>query len=140
MQATAMPRFILALGKVNTWWIVAGAAVLSLLLRSAVPVRAIGPSGFDDLLFIKTAGNLIQGRWLGSFDNLTLAKGMMYPVAIAAAYAMDLPLKLLEQLVYIVASGLAAWALVALGASRWMGVALFLALQANPFLWNMELA
>ncbi len=46
----------------------------------------------DDQLFMKQGQSIYQGEWLGEFDELTLAKGPIFPVLLALSAATDLPL------------------------------------------------
>ena len=125
-------------------WIVAVAyaaiAAASLWLRSAIPVFAIGPATHDDFLFVRLAYFLGSGQWLGPFDSLTLAKGMAYPAFILAAFLAGLPLKLAEQILYLAASGLAAWIATRMSGRRLVGLILFAVLAFNPLLWHDQLA
>jgi hypothetical protein len=57
----------------------------------------------DDYLFIKLAGYLLSGDWLGPYDELTLAKGCFYPLWIAASFVLGLPLLLSQHLLYVTA-------------------------------------
>jgi hypothetical protein len=117
--------------------LVFGAAVVlaSLWLRAGFPVVAIGPSVLDDALFLRLARSLLAGQWLGTYDNATLAKGMFYPLFIAASFVANIPLKVAEQLVYLSAC---AWlsALVGRQSRRTdLGMALFVLLALNPVMW-----
>lgn len=94
----------------------------------------------DDGLFLRLAQSLEEGRWLGPYDNLTLAKGPAYPLFVSLAGAFGLPLKLAEHSVYLAAA--AVLSRVAFSVSRRMGLALvlFTALAMNPLAWTIELA
>jgi len=72
-----------------------------------VPVP-LGLSDFDDMLFIRSANFLVQGAWLGPFDNLTLAKGPSYPLFIATMHELGIPLKIGEQLTFLAAAAAVA--------------------------------
>lgn len=114
-------------------------AVLSLWLRAAFPLHVIAAPE-DDLLFIRLADYLRHGDWLGPYDSLTLVKGMFYPLFIAAAATLGVPLKLAEQGVYLAAAaGLAVMA-ARLAKSRAAGLVLFNVLAFNPALWTWSLA
>ncbi|MCC6627676.1 MAG: hypothetical protein IT340_09770 [Chloroflexi bacterium] len=79
-------------------------------LMSGQPITALADAIHDDRLFMNLAQHLSGGRWLGPFNNLTLAKGPLYPLWVALAYTTGVPL-LLSQHLLVVASGLAAvWA------------------------------
>src|SRR5215831_11380444 len=87
----------------------AGVAILSVWLRMGVPVYAIGWARHDDALFVQLAYYLGAGRWLGPYDQLTLAKGMAYPAFIVAAFGIGIPLKIAEHILYLASCAFAAW-------------------------------
>ena len=110
-----------------------GLAVLTFAwAMSNVPLIATPYGTYDDALFVRGAINFLSGRWLGPYDNMTLAKGPVYPIWVAMAWMSGLPL--------LVAQGLAyALALVVLvrGLRPWLwsepsAYFLFLILLFNP--------
>jgi hypothetical protein len=115
-------------------------AAASLWFRAAVPIYAIGGASYDDLLFVRLAASLLDGRWLGDYNNLTLAKGMGYPAFIAVAHLAGLPLKFAEHLLYLVAAATAAWLVARLTRNYVVAALLFVALALNPMVWTNEFA
>lgn len=115
-------------------------AALSLWMRHGFPVWARADASHDDRLFIRLAGYLASGAWLGPFNNLTLVKGMFYPLFIAAAHSCSVPLKLAEQAVYLAASAAAAGVVRKHAASNRLALLLFACLAFNPVLWHPDLA
>lgn len=115
-------------------------ALLSLWLRAGFPVVAIGPSGLDDALFLRVARSLLAGEWLGTYDNATLAKGMFYPLFIAIAFVVELPLKTAEQLLYLAASAWMCRFVARRSGSRALAAVLFAALALNPVMWHAFMA
>ncbi len=118
----------------------AAIAAISLWLRLGFPVMALGGAGADDALFVRQAAFLAQGRWLGPYDNLTLAKGPVYPMFIAASSFLAAPLKLTEHLVYLAVAALVAVYVARQAGRRWLGLALFTLLALNPVFWDPLLA
>ncbi len=90
----------------------------------------------DDLLFIKQALSLLQGQWLGTFNQLTLIKGPFYALFMVLAYYLDIPLLVAQQLVYALASFLMIWALRPLIQQKWLLFLFFAFLLFNPFSYN----
>ena len=88
------------------WWFSAAVAltVAKLWLTAAQPVFAIGPSGYDDALFLNLAESIRHGDWLGAYDHLTLAKGPFYSLWIAFFHLFGVPLFLSQHLLYAGAS------------------------------------
>jgi hypothetical protein len=83
-------------------WLAAGLllAVAKLWLTRGQSVFAIGPSDHDDFLFLRLAEYLVRGDWLGPYDQLTLIKGPFYPLWIAGAFLLGIPLFLSQHLLY----------------------------------------
>lgn len=66
-------------------------------------IRVEGGQAFDDALYVKLAGFLRHGEWLGPYHNLTLAKMPGYPLWLAFNQFLGLPLLFTQHLVYVVA-------------------------------------
>ena len=115
-------------------------AAASLWLRSGFPVHAIGFASLDDLLFVRIANSLGAGRWLGPFNEATLAKGAFYPVFILASFVAGIPLKLAEHAVYLAASALVASLVGQRGRRPILATLLFAALAFSPVFWNDSLS
>lgn len=87
----------------------------------------------DDYLFVKLAQHILSGAWLGPYNQVTLVKGPVYPLFIAAAHHTGMPLLLVQHLVH---SGFCVLAVVAvrpLLKARWLFMAIFFLLLLNPF-------
>lgn len=56
---------------------------MRLFLLSNVRIYAISDANYDDRLMVNMAQSLTQWRWLGSYSNLTLSKGIVFPVYLA---------------------------------------------------------
>lgn len=111
----------------------------SVAFRNELPM-AINHAPHDDSLFLKLADSLRQGAWLGPYDNLTLAKGPAYPVALALISSAQLPLTPTEQLIYLTAASVCALLTHRLTGSRWLALVLFAVLALNPVMWSPHLA
>jgi hypothetical protein len=106
--------------------------LFSLWLRPAISMLAIPAAGHDDGLFVQLARSLLDGNWLGAYDERSLIKGMAYPLFIALCHIAGLPVKLAEHMLYL---GAGLWlALVAgrLLRSRAAALALFALIAFNP--------
>ncbi len=126
--------------RAGTWALypalLAATFLLSLWLRQAFPIFAIGFAGHDDRLFIRLAVSLSAGQWLGPYDNLTMAKGMAYSFFMALNHLSGLPLKLGEHLVYLAVSLYFSLTSATLFRSRPAALVCFAILAFNPVLWN----
>ncbi len=117
------------------------AAILSVLLKfwlaEAQPIIAVGPASIDDRLFLNLAANLLNGDWLGSYDQMTLAKGPMYSLWIAAVNWVGLPLPVAQHALYLASCLIVILALRPLIRS-WMGRSvLFHLLWWNPMTFEL---
>jgi hypothetical protein len=109
-------------------------ALLSLWLRAAYPpLGAWAP--YDDVLFIRMAGQIASGQWLGPYDPLIMAKGVFFPIFLRINKASGLPLKISEHLVYLAAALLASRMLVRLTGRRWLLLPTFAMLAFTPTAW-----
>jgi hypothetical protein len=115
-------------------------AAFSLWIRTGFPVYAIPSAKHDDALFIKLARTLEGGHWLGLYDNLTLAKGMVYPLFIAVSFWTSVPLKIAEQIVYLAACWLTVGVIQRRLGNRLPALILFALLAFNPVVWNLSFA
>lgn len=115
-------------------------AALSIWIRTGFPVYAMPYMRHDDGLFIKLARTLEGSHWLGLYDNLTLAKGMFYPLFIVVAFWTSIPLKIAEQAVYLAASWLTAGVIRRRLGASYPSLILFALLAFNPVVWNFHFA
>ena len=122
----------------NRWFIAAGVALIlfKLWLVAGQSILAVGYANFDDALFIKLARNILGGRWLGDYNELTLAKGPMYSLFISGVFLLGIPLFTAQHLLYIAACSLASSAMRPLVANRWVLFALFVVLLFNPVTYD----
>ena len=82
------------------FWAAVALTVLKLWLTAAQPLYAIGPSAYDDLLFLRLGEAISRGEWLGAYNPLTLAKGPFYPLWIAGMHLLGVPLFFSQHLLY----------------------------------------
>jgi hypothetical protein len=111
---------------------------MSLWLRQAFPIFAIGSAGHDDLLFVRLAANLGAGQWLGPYDNLTMAKGAAYSFFLLGNHFTGLPLKITEQIVYLSVSLYFSTTIGTLFRSRAATLFCFALLAFNPVFWSPD--
>lgn len=88
----------------NPWlWVAVSLTALKLWLVAGQTVSAIGVAIHDDRLFAVLAEHILNGDWLGPYDQYTLAKGPLYPLFIAGNFWIGLPLILSQQILYAIA-------------------------------------
>ena len=85
--------------------------VLIVLLISAIrfyiiaplPLKAYPKQVYDDALMVKLSKNIIEGHWLGIYDNNTLIKGVGFPVFLAILKFLNIPYLFGMNVLYILA-------------------------------------
>lgn len=58
------------------------------------PINYVPGSPEDDSLFMRLGLELVSRRWLGAYNNLTLVKGVGFPIFLALNYLVGLPVNL----------------------------------------------
>jgi hypothetical protein len=120
----------------SAWCLV---AAFNLWLRTGFPIFGIPQAAHDDGLFVRAARYLGAGAWLGPYDNLTLAKGMFYPLFILVSFLLDISLNIAEHATYLAASALAAGLVLRITNRRALALVLFCLLALNPVVWHGQL-
>lgn len=101
-------------------------------LAANLPFFVPAESPVDDGLFVRLGRELAEGRWLGTYDMTTLAKGPGYPFLLAVFAWLGLPVSIGHALLHCGAA-VAAGALVGrMARSRRLGTALALGLIFLP--------
>lgn len=111
---------------------------LSLIQSGLLYPRALGGAHADDALFIRLATSLVEGRWFGSYDEMTLVKGAFYPAFIALSHFFGTPLLVAQQIICVIASAVMALVLYRIGLPRSWAAALFILLVLNPIPWHPD--
>lgn len=132
-QGVVKPPSIRRLGQ-SKWWIMAVLSFAYLILAMHTPVSLLGNASYDDALFIRHALSIVQGHWLGPYDNLTLAKGSGYPLFLAAGFFLGLPVTLSEAFLHIAGCLAIALALWRLTSSRGLALVSYAVLLWHPAL------
>ena len=87
----------------------AACSLLVIWAFAHIPFVAIPQGNIDDGLFVRLAGSVLRGAWLGPYDNLTLAKGPFYPIFLAGLARVDLPFLTGQALAYVASAWVLAW-------------------------------
>ncbi|MBI1849845.1 MAG: hypothetical protein HYR85_05825 [Planctomycetes bacterium] len=98
-------------------------------------------SSLDQLRFAQMASALIDGRWLGDYDYLTLIRQPVFPLWIWLAHESGIPLRIANEI--LLAGGALAFAAalrrVGVGNGTVMACFATIVLQPMSFVWNGEL-
>lgn len=113
------------------------AALVSLWFRAEFPIFAL-MAPLDDFLFIKLAGKIGMGEWLGPYDHTMLAKGIGYSVFILFNKLTGLPLKISEHLLYLACGWFAATTVARMSGRNWLLPWVFTVVAFSPVPWMIE--
>ena len=114
-------------------------AVALIVASASVPFLA-GPQGsVDDGLFAHLALNIVRSGWLVPYDELTLAKGPIYPLFLAASFLTGLPFLASQAALYAACSLALARAIGLLSHSRIIELVSAVLLLLNPALFAMDM-
>jgi hypothetical protein len=110
-----------------------------LILAMHLPVSIYTNEGHDDALYWENAQQIIQGRWLGTYSNMTLAKGAGFPLFLAINAVLGIPVTLLIALFYLFACGLLAKTLLALNINKYFVLSIFMIILFHPALFLIRI-
>jgi hypothetical protein len=115
-------------------WIVFGLAfaLLYVFVITYQPLALLADAELDDGAFIVQGRSLAEGRWLGSFNWLTLRTGPGYPLFMAINFWLGLPITLVHATFFCGAVGLFSWAIKGISRSGLLGVSCFVLILWHP--------
>src|SRR6056297_66967 len=87
---------------------------------------------YDCLRYIEMAFSLMQGKWLGNFDLLTLIRLPVYPFFLVLNAFFGLPLHVFQQVLYLISIFLLILALGLFNISSSRLIILFLLCSLHP--------
>ena len=110
-------------------------SVQTIALRGRV-TSPLGWSPYDGVLHVRQAQSLIDGEWLGAYDNLTLVKAPGYSLFISACHELGIDLKVGEQLVALLAALLGAVCVLVTSGRLAFAVPVFVLCAFNPVFYS----
>ena len=93
-------------------------------------------SPFDDNLFLNIAESILNGQWLGQYNNATFVKGVGYPLWIALAKITSINLIISQHILYLFSTFLFVRSFQPLINKKWIGYVLALLLIFNPITFS----
>lgn len=135
LPAAAKARFGVA-----AWIVIVIATATKLWLTGCRTLVAIGWADYDDYWFLRKAISILEGRWLGPYNSMTLIKGAAYPLWIAFVSRLGIPLLFAQQLLYAVACLAVSLALAPSIRSSVSRVVLFVVVLFNPMTFSDDIA
>jgi len=118
------------------WLLIISTSIVKIWFVKGLQITAYYDAVHDDLHFVQQALYLLQGKWLGPYNQLSLIKGPSYPFFLALTSIFEIPLIISQNLVYILSCILFVVALFPLKIKRWVSYFLFLVLLFNPLTFD----
>ena len=116
----------------------AGFGLLKQFLVYNLPIMAVPKGIHDDWIMVHLAETLRNGQWLGEYNDLTLTKGMFFPLYLAVCNFLHLSYLNVTALCYTVSCMLFVYGLRPLLKKYWAMGALYLALLWNPISYSVQ--
>lgn len=107
-------------------------------LAVKIPLLIQADAAYDDFLFIKYANNILHGSWLGSFDNVTLAKSPGFSIFIAINALLGLPYSFSIIMIYIVVILIFLKAIKLKISNKYFLTVLYIFLLFSPAMFHIE--
>lgn len=78
-------------------------SILKQLLVYDLPIVANVQLGVDDALMIQIADNMVEGNWVGNYNDSVLSKGLTFPIILSFCYFIKLDYITMMTLLYTIA-------------------------------------
>ena len=103
-----------------------------------LPIMAVPRGIHDDWIMVHMADALRNGQWLGEYNDLTLTKGMFFPLYLAVINFLHLSYLNVTAILYTVSCMLFVYALRPLLKKDWACLVLYLVLLWNPVSYSVQ--
>jgi hypothetical protein len=116
--------------------------ILSFILRNFIPANVYTNTPHDDFLGIQLANNLLNGNWLGSWDNRTMLKPPGYSFYLVICHYLAIEPQVLLHAIYLFIAGYFVWIMKRVfresNLSRTLSRLSFSLLAFNPMFFSGE--
>lgn len=116
----------------------AGFGLVKQFLVYNLPIMAVPKGIHDDWIMVHLAETLRNGQWLGEYNDLTLTKGMFFPLYLAVCNFLHLSYLNMTALCYTVSCMIFVYGLRPLLKKYWSMCLLYLALLWNPISYSVQ--
>ncbi len=116
-----------------------GVALLMFVAQAFAPISIFANANFDDGLYMSLAQRFASGSWFGHYNLFSIHKGNGYPMFLAVASWLDVPVTLAHALFHVAACLTFALVVGRLAGSVRLAAAVFAALAIVPALGSTAL-
>lgn len=115
-----------------------GFGLLKQFLVYNLPIMAVPKGIHDDWIMVHLADTLRNGQWLGEYNDLTLTKGMFFPLYLAVCNFLHLSYLNVTAFCYTISCMIFVYGLRPLLKKYWSMGLLYLALLWNPISYSVQ--
>lgn len=112
--------------------------ILRFMLSNRLPIYIIANSPHDDGWVVSRATYLLQGQWMGPYDQYTLIKGVFSPLLLAFSTGIGMTFQGLNTALYCFACLVFVTAIRPMIKRRWLLLVCFALLLFNPISYALE--
>jgi len=118
---------------------------MNLNIRNATPTNAGSYSPHDDFLGVRLANNILEGDWLGTWDNLTLAKPPGYPLYLSIVHFFPIQIVVFNQIIFcgfslLFSITVTKFLVPSILSGKWLALFIYTLLIFNPYLFGIEMS
>jgi len=113
--------------------------IAKIWLIKVQPVRYLPTNKYDDGLMVNMANNLLQGKWLGEYNCLTLVKGIFTPLFIAITKIIGIPFLIGQDLFYDISCIFVIYVVGKILKNKKLLGIIYICLIFNPITYSAEL-
>lgn len=111
--------------------------LLKFLLIYNIPIFDRDLSLRDDYFMVNIAKNLIEGKWLGIFDEFTFIKGITYPIFLAINYVLYIPSNIANTILYFISCIIFIKSMQNILKYTWQKIIIFIIMFFSPISYSL---
>lgn len=107
-------------------------------LVSDLPINILAHAKQDDALMVDMAKEMLNGNYLGGYNDLIFTKGIMFPLFLVIGYSLGFSYISFQTLVYTLSCAFFIYSIKDFIKSKWILLGIFVALVFNPLSFASE--
>ena len=113
-------------------------AIIKQVLVADLPINILAHAKQDDALMIDMAKEMLNGNYLGGYNDLIFTKGIMFPLFLVIGYSLGFSYISFQTLVYTLSCAFFIYSIKDFIKSKWILLGIFVALVFNPLSFASE--
>ena len=113
-------------------------AIIKQGLVADLPINILAHAKQDDALMVDMAKEMLNGNYLGGYNDLIFTKGIMFPLFLVIGYSLGFSYISFQTLVYTLSCAFFIYSIKDFIKSKWILLGIFVALVFNPLSFASE--